>query len=435
LPGHEDASLEPSHFLWSVPLIRVLGGLEEGEELREGRELVLDLIECLNGLLVPERGLSDLLGQYDTAWVKISHSALEDKMEPLLQHVAELYSKRGGEGISEREKYHPEDHNAVAQASASIAQGLQALLGPMVYSAFVGHLNPDACLFCWDQALMAGFTPMVPRLAAMVAAALCAPLMACSTFQVLGERLRELARYVTVEQLQDWMRKCCLDELREELQVGAGMISHVTAPDLEEATELFERAYKAQADALAAARAAEEASEKKARERAAAEKRATVEASAKGKGTKGSKRAKEPEKSENSSERRDGGVEEKGKEKEKKGKEKDMKKEKAREKMEKEKTAGSQDGGKGDARRAPTATVEQGSDKREVKDIDKGDKLAAAVSVEEHKAHDQGQRADDGESQRESKRGTKGKDKGGSKKKTKVTAEQKGRDSMGDESA
>lgn len=48
---------------------------------------------------------------------------------------------------------------------------ISVLLRPLLSSGLVGYLGADACLFAWDQAIIGGFSAMLPRVAAMVAAA------------------------------------------------------------------------------------------------------------------------------------------------------------------------------------------------------------------------------------------------------------------------
>lgn len=83
-----------------------------------------------------------------------------------------------------------------SQARAALC----ALLKPLVTVGLVGHLGADACLFAWDQAVVAGFGVMIPRMAAMVMAAAADKLGACVTFAVMSEALLSHTHLVSVSE-------------------------------------------------------------------------------------------------------------------------------------------------------------------------------------------------------------------------------------------
>lgn len=84
----------------------------------------------------------------------------------------------------------------VTESQARVA--LWALLEPLVTVGLVGHLGANACLFAWDQAVIAGFGVMLPRVAAMVVVAAADKLGACLTFAVMSEALLSHAHLVSV---------------------------------------------------------------------------------------------------------------------------------------------------------------------------------------------------------------------------------------------
>lgn len=88
---------------------------------------------------------------------------------------------------------------ALAKVNSSQARAaLWALLRPLLSVGLVGHLNADACLFAWDQAVIGGFGVMLPRVAAMIVAAAADKLQACVTFARLSEALLSHSHLVSV---------------------------------------------------------------------------------------------------------------------------------------------------------------------------------------------------------------------------------------------
>ncbi|CBJ25470.1 conserved unknown protein [Ectocarpus siliculosus] len=129
----------------------------------------------------------------------------------------------------------------VTESQARVA--LWALLEPLVTVGLVGHLGADACLFAWDQAVIAGFGVMLPRVAAMVVAAAADKLGACLTFAVMSEALFSHAHLVSTSQLQELMEAHCMPSIRKEMRVSHKLCPEITGPTLKTATDILDSAY------------------------------------------------------------------------------------------------------------------------------------------------------------------------------------------------
>ncbi|CAB1117541.1 unnamed protein product [Ectocarpus sp. CCAP 1310/34] len=129
----------------------------------------------------------------------------------------------------------------VTESQARVA--LWALLEPLVTMGLVGHLGADACLFAWDQAVIAGFGVMLPRVAAMVVAAAADKLEACLTFAVMSEALLSHAHLVSTPQLQELMEAHCMPLIRKEMRVSHKLCPEIIGPTLKTATDILDSAY------------------------------------------------------------------------------------------------------------------------------------------------------------------------------------------------
>ncbi|CAN0048640.1 unnamed protein product, partial [Ectocarpus fasciculatus] len=129
----------------------------------------------------------------------------------------------------------------VTESQARVA--LWALLEPLVTVGLVGHLGADACLFAWDQAVIAGFGVMLPRVAAMVVAAAADKLGACLTFAVMSEALLSHAHLVSTSQLQELMEAHCMPSIRKEMRVSHKLCPEIIGPTLKTATDILDSAY------------------------------------------------------------------------------------------------------------------------------------------------------------------------------------------------
>ncbi|CAM9529419.1 unnamed protein product [Ectocarpus sp. 12 AP-2014] len=129
----------------------------------------------------------------------------------------------------------------VTESQARVA--LWALLEPLVTMGLVGHLGADACLFAWDQAVIAGFGVMLPRVAAMVLAAAADKLGACLTFAVMSEALLSHAHLVSTSQLQVLMEAHCMPSIRKEMRVSHKLCPEIIGPTLKTATDILDSAY------------------------------------------------------------------------------------------------------------------------------------------------------------------------------------------------
>ncbi|CAM9738436.1 unnamed protein product [Ectocarpus sp. 13 AM-2016] len=129
----------------------------------------------------------------------------------------------------------------VTEYQARVA--LWALLEPLVTMGLVGHLGADACLFAWDQAVIAGFDVMLPRVAAMVLAAAADKLGACLTFAVMSEALISHTHLVSTSQLQELMEAHCMPSIRKEMRVSHKLCPEIIGPTLKTATDILDSAY------------------------------------------------------------------------------------------------------------------------------------------------------------------------------------------------
>lgn len=127
----------------------------------------------------------------------------DGQAEPLVASGAEERSTKPPENNRTEESSgivaSPAMDNIDAAANPAHARAaIWALLRPMVSVGLVGHLGADACLFSWDQAVIAGFEVMLPRLAAMVLVASRDKLEGCATFSRMSDALISHASFVSV---------------------------------------------------------------------------------------------------------------------------------------------------------------------------------------------------------------------------------------------
>jgi hypothetical protein len=122
-------------------------------------------------------------------WSAAAAAALTDACPELVAHAAELHhnssstnntnsssSTAAAAAAAVDSPRDTDDSAAVAAETDAVA----VLLLPLLSSALVPWLSPEAVLFVFDQGIMGGFGQMLPLLAAMLAAALAPSLLGCN---------------------------------------------------------------------------------------------------------------------------------------------------------------------------------------------------------------------------------------------------------------
>jgi hypothetical protein len=165
-------------------------------------------VECFEGLLDSDATLLQLVqpsAVYNRpVWSAAAAAALTDASAELVAHIAEMHNnsdttdntsskEAAAAAVVDSTPRDADDDAAVAAEADAVA----ALLLPLLSSALVPCLSPEAVLFVFDQGIMGGFGQILPLLAAMVAAALAPSLLGCTDWNSMQVSATLLMYHIT----------------------------------------------------------------------------------------------------------------------------------------------------------------------------------------------------------------------------------------------
>ncbi|XP_071945456.1 uncharacterized protein [Antedon mediterranea] len=148
------------------------------------------------------------------------HKNFHVSMESFVSKLIE-FLKRGNKELAEHiESICQKEDATSSKEPASILSPWSRFIRPMVRCLFVGYLNMDAVLFCWDQYILCLGSPkssLVHALTASILLTLSRELKECQSLQEMQEVLKSKSKQIKKEELMYKIQKYFLTELKKEL--------------------------------------------------------------------------------------------------------------------------------------------------------------------------------------------------------------------------